>query len=179
MERISIFWAENVQFLSAEFISSERRIYIVWEQYFHFLSQEFRCFERAEFPFGIPSLEFWRVYLNADWVKIRQVLHKFYFFTRRELIRFVDSGDVFTWKGVLMSILFLINNLATSILLHWWLFTNWNQAMRARTLVNALVYRKASCDHFRQDWYFLRACSACSGTIGEMDMNNCWARSIF
>ena len=58
------------------------------------------------------------------------------------LISYIESGDPFLWKGIFISIAMLLNSFLNSILINNFLFFVFRAGARARTVVNAAVYRK-------------------------------------
>ena len=58
------------------------------------------------------------------------------------LISFIESGDSQIWKGLTIAGCMLVVNFTQSVLIQNFLFTASMAGMRARSIVNAAVYRK-------------------------------------
>ena len=60
----------------------------------------------------------------------------------RLLIDWVTSDDPYTWKGVFLAFVMLINTVISVLLFHWYANNCQVAGMRARTVLNAVVYQK-------------------------------------
>ena len=58
------------------------------------------------------------------------------------LIDFVESGDPENWKGITIAACMLLVNFTFSVLINNFLHRGFIAGMKARSLVNAIVYRK-------------------------------------
>ena len=68
----------------------------------------------------------------------------------RMLIQFIVSGDPNTWKGLLIASLMLLSTFFYSIFINNFTYYGMVAGMRARTQMNAAVYRKVS-DYYQSE----------------------------
>ena len=60
----------------------------------------------------------------------------------RVLIKYVEDRDPYTWKGVVLAAALFLSQLAISVCLHNFLYYNTLSGTRARSILNAVIYRK-------------------------------------
>ena len=57
------------------------------------------------------------------------------------MIAYVDRDDPYTWKGIAICAILMVSIFANSIFTHTFMHTCMVAGLRARTIVNAVVYR--------------------------------------
>ena len=74
---------------------------------------------------------------RTRWVKFTPFCH-------RVLLSWLDSNDPYQWKGYALCAILLVGNIVNSIITHVFFKLAGVTAMRVRTALTALVYRKVS-----------------------------------
>ena len=80
---------------------------------------------------------------NIHVLQILNTINSINFFFRL-LIDFVGRNDPNTWKGILLAFGMLLTNFTYTILINNFLYYGVLAGLRARSMVNAAVYRKVS-----------------------------------
>ncbi|KAI0232456.1 Multidrug resistance-associated protein 1 [Lamellibrachia satsuma] len=60
----------------------------------------------------------------------------------RLLIVFVSSKGGYTWQAIIYAVLLCLSKFAFCVFIHWWLYAAYLASIQARTILNAVVYRK-------------------------------------
>ena len=60
------------------------------------------------------------------------------------LITFIESGDVYSWKGFVLAAAMFFFNVLRTVIQQRYLYHAFNAGMHLRTVTTAMVYRKAS-----------------------------------
>jgi len=65
-----------------------------------------------------------------------------FLFRCRMLILFVTNQEDYLWQGVIYAVVLALNKFAFCVVVHWWLYGAYVTGMKARSILNGVVYRK-------------------------------------
>lgn len=60
----------------------------------------------------------------------------------RVLLQFIQSGDIFSWKGYFIAAMMFLFNVAKTVVQQAFMYHAFNAGMHLKTVVTAMVYRK-------------------------------------
>ena len=96
--------------------------------------------------------------------------------TFRVLIKYVEDRDPYTWKGVVLALSLFLSQIIISVCIHNFVYYNHLGGARARTILNAVIYRKVQtmrlgCGrHSLCNIFQMSRVGPWDGTVG------CWSR---
>ncbi|KAK2168341.1 hypothetical protein NP493_1234g00004 [Ridgeia piscesae] len=82
-----------------------------------------------------------------------------FLFRCRMLILFVTNQEDYLWQGVIYAVVLALNKFAFCVVVHWWLYGAYVTGMKARSILNGVVYRKA---------LRLSSCARHGRSVGEL-----------